>query len=208
MSIPRLKLELREGNGKQSANEVRKGGFVPGVIYGHNKETKSVKINSNELGKFFSRYGHSGTITVELGGEEVTAIIKDIQRGVIKEGVLHVDFQQLSAGEKIKISIPINLIGKEKIDTLSVILQQQINELEIQCLPKDIPQTILANVSHLEIGKSLEVGDLDIAKDKNIEILNDASEVVASLTSVTKEEVSEEDDDYPIYESEKSILDE
>ncbi|MTI48799.1 50S ribosomal protein L25 [Sporosalibacterium faouarense] len=207
MSIPKLKVELREGNGKRSANKLRREGFVPAVIYGHNKETKTIKVNNNELEKILKRHGHSGTINIELEKEQVSAIIKEIQKGVVKEGVLHVDFQQLSAGEKIKMAIPINLVGKEKVETSSTIVQQQISELEIQCLPKDIPQSITADVSNLEVGKSLEVGDLEIAKDDNIEILNEESEIVASLTSATREEVEEEVES-PIYETEKSILEE
>lgn len=205
MSMPKLKVDIRQGKGKRFANQIRKEGFVPGVVYGHNKETKSIKVNDIEMEKTLRRYGQSATFNIEMGGENIPVIIKEVQRGIVKDNLLHVDFQQLSAGEKIKMSIPIHLQGKEKVETSATILQQQINALDIQCLPKDIPHFITVDVSNLEIGKPLEVGHLDIVNNEEIEILNDYSGVVASLTSVTKEEECEEEE-IPIYESQRSVL--
>lgn len=208
MAIPKLNVMTRESNGKKSSHNLRKEGFVPGVIYGHNKETKSIKMDGQLLQKLLDRYGASGTVNLELDGKIKPTIIKEVQRGIVKSGVVHIDFQELSAGEKIKMTVHITLVGKEKVESSSTIIQQQLSELDIQCLPKDIPQGITVDVSQLEIGNSLTVADIDIFKDANIEVLNDETEVVTSLTSVNnKPEQEEEEDSLPIYESETSILD-
>ncbi len=207
MSIPKLKVITREIKGKKSSQRVRKEGFVPGIVYGHNKETKSIKIDRKELQKLLNKHGESGTVNIELEGQIRPTIIKEVQRGVAQSDVLHIDFQELSVGEKIKMAVHINVIGKEKVETPWAIIQQQLNELDIQCLPKHIPQRITVNVSELEIGNSLTVGDLDIFKDTDIEVLNDTGEVVVSLTAIKKESEPEEEDNIPIYESETSILD-
>lgn len=207
MAIPKLNVMTREGNGKKSSQKLRKEGFVPGIIYGHNKETKSIKMDGQLLQKLLNRYGESGTVNLEIDGEIKPTIIKEVQRGIVKSGVVHIDFQELSAGEKIKMTVHITLVGKEKVESSSTIIQQQLSELDIQCLPKDIPQGITVDVSQLEIGNSLTVADMDIYKDPNIEVLNDETEVVTSLTSVSNQTEEQEEDSLPIYESEDSILD-
>ena len=208
MAIPKLDVLTREGKGKKSSHSLRKDGFVPGVIYGHNKDTKTIKIDGLKLEKLLNRYGDNGTVTLELDGEIKPTIIKEIQRGIVKEGVMHIDFQELSAGEKIRMTIHVSLIGKEKVETSSTIIQQQLSEIDIQCLPKDIPSGITADVSNLETGKSLTVGELDIFSNDNIEVLNDESEIVASLTTVKSEPEpdEEEDDTLSLYDNEPSTL--
>ncbi len=207
MAIPKLNVMTRESNGKKSSHKLRKEGFVPGVIYGHNKETKSIKMDRQLLQKLLNKYGESGTVSLEMDGEIKPTIIKEVQRGIVKSEVVHIDFQELSAGEKIKMTVHITLVGKEKVESSSTMIQQQLSELDIQCLPKDIPQGITVDVSQLEIGGSLTVADLDIFKDDKIEVLNDETEVVTSLISVNNEPEEEEEDSLPIYESEDSILD-
>ncbi|WP_425446844.1 50S ribosomal protein L25 [Dethiothermospora halolimnae] len=205
MPISKLKVQLRNSGGKSASNKLRKEGFIPAVVYGHNKETKSIKIDESMMEKLLNKYGQRGTVNMELDGEVVPVIIKDIQRHTIKDNLLHIDFQQLSDNEKIKIQVPIYLAGKEKVKSSKTILQQQLMELDIQCLPKYIPQSFELDVSNLKYGEALLVEDMDVLNDENIDVLNELSEVVVSLTSTTSDEISE-DTDEPIYESDKSIL--
>lgn len=207
MGAPKLMVDLRDNSGKNYAVRLRKDNLVPGVMYGREKETKLLKVNKFELQKFINRYGYSSSLNLELDGKTIPAIIKEVQMDTIKDEFLHVDFQQLTAGEKIKISIPIVLIGKEKIEDRTAIIQQQLDELEIQCLPQDIPQAISLNVSSMKFGEALTVGDLDVAKDEKIEILNELTETIVSLTAANRaEKTDEEEEEVSIYESEKSIL--
>lgn len=205
MGVPKLRVDLRNNSGKNYSIKLRKHNLVPGVMYGRKKETKLLKVNKFDLQKFVNKYGYSSSLNLEVDGKTIPAIIKEIQVDTLKNEILHVDFQQLAAGEKVKLSIPIILVGKEKISDNTAIIQQQLDELEIQCLPQDIPQSVSLDVSNLSFGESLKVGDLDIVNDEKIEVLNDLNETVALLTTSNKAEETDEEE-VPIYESEKSIL--
>jgi len=207
MESPKLKAEIRDDWGRRNSKKLRNQGFIPGVIYGHSKETKSVKVNRLELQKLFNRYGNARTINLELEGQTVPVIIREVQNHIIKENLLHIDFQQLSENEKIRVCIPVILSGREKVEASTTVVQQQIMELELQCLPKYIPQSVVVNVSGLELGHSIKVNDLDIANNENIEILDDITGIVVSLIASSKSEEPVEQDSIPIYESDKSILD-
>ncbi|WP_069650444.1 50S ribosomal protein L25 [Caloranaerobacter ferrireducens] len=205
MAAPKLNVELRNGGGRRYSIKLRKDGFIPGVIYGHNKETRSIKLNEIETLKVLKRFGSGSTVNLNLNGEVIPAIIKEIQKDIIKDNLLHIDFQQLSEDEEIKVFVPIVLLGKGKVESSTTIIQQQIMELEIRCLPKYIPNSVEVDVSNLKFGDSITVGDLNLGE--NIEILHDENEVIASLTANSKYEELEDDKDVPIYESDKSILD-
>ncbi|SHH46842.1 large subunit ribosomal protein L25 [Caloranaerobacter azorensis DSM 13643] len=205
MAAPKLNVELRDGGGRRYSIKLRKNGFIPGVIYGHNKQTKSIKLKEIELSKVLNKFGSGSTVNLNLNGEVIPAIIKEVQKDIIKDNLLHIDFQQLSEDEEIKVFVPVVLVGKGKVENSTTIIQQQIMELEIRCLPKYIPSSIEVDVSNLKFGDSITVGDLNLGE--NIEILHDEDEVIASLTANSKYEELEEDKDVPIYESNKSILD-
>jgi large subunit ribosomal protein L25 len=127
-------------------------------------------------------------------------LIKETQKDPIKGDVLHLDLQQLSADTKIKLRVPVIIQGREKAETTDTVLQQQLMEIELQCLPKYIPQSIQVDVSELKLGENITIGDLDIAKDANYEILTDLGEVITSLTAAQVEEeedAGEEDAEGP-----------
>jgi len=207
MAIPKLKAEIRSSAGSRNSIKLRNEGFIPGVLYGHKKETKPIKVNKLELQKLLNRYGNTGTINLEIENNIVPVLIKEIQKHIIKDNVLHLDLQQLSEDKKVKLRVPIIIQGREKVETSTSVIEQQLMEVELQCLPKYIPQSIVVDVSELKFGEIVTVNDLDIAKDENYEILTELNEVVASLTASSKSEEPVEEKTVPIYESTKSILD-
>ncbi|MGF7058450.1 50S ribosomal protein L25 [Brassicibacter mesophilus] len=207
MAVPKLKAEIRNSAGSRNSIKLRNEGFIPGVLYGHNKETKPIKVNKNELQKVLIKYGSTGTINVELEDNTVPVLIKEIQRHVIKDSVLHLDLQQLSEDKKVKLRVPIVIQGREKVERSTGIVEQQLMEMEIQCLPKYITQAVTVDVSKLKFGEIVTINDLDIAKDENYEVLTELSEVIVSMTAASKEEEPVEERTVPIYESTKSILD-
>lgn len=207
MAIPKLKAEIRTKAGRRNSIRLRNEGFIPGVIYSQGEETKQIKFSRKEVQKMLSNYGETGTIDVELEGNTVPVLIKEIQKHVILDSVLHLDLQQLSEDKKVKLRVPVVIQGREKVETSSSVVEQQLMEIEIQCFPKYIPQHAVVDVSNLEHGNSITLSELDIAKDENIEVLSDINEVIVSLTASSKAEEVEEKT-VPIYESEKSILEE
>ena len=205
MGIPILKAELRNINFKVKPKNLRKRGFIPGVLYGHNKDTKELQLKTKELQKIISNYGFGTMINVEIEDKKYQAIIKEVQKQTVTHNILHVDLQQLSNDEKIKLTLPLILEGRERVEDSKTVVEQQLKEINIQCFPKYIPGSIVVNANVLRNNNVLKVKDLEIAKDENVEVLNDLEDLVATLTRATKEEVIEEDN-RPIYEISKSIL--
>ncbi|SCG81726.1 50S ribosomal protein L25 General stress protein CTC [Proteiniborus sp. DW1] len=207
MNDLKLKAEVRNGAGKRESTKLRNSGYVPGVVYAQGEETKSIKLENRMLNRVLNKYGSTGTVELEIAGELVPVLIKEVQRDPIKETVLHADFQKLSADRKVRLRIPVAIQGREFCETrTSGVVEQQLMEIELQCLPKFIPQYVTVDVTNLEFGDVIKVSDLDIAKDENYEIFSELDEIVVSLTASSKHEEVEEKE-VPIYESDKSILD-
>lgn len=197
MKTQTLNVEERKDIGKNYVRRLRLQGYTPAVIYGSKFDTKEIQIKTKDLNRMFTRYGSRGVIRLELENKILPTIVKEIQNDTMKGNIIHVDFQHLSADEKIRISIPIFLKGKEKVETDEEIVQQQLMELDIQCLPKDIPEGIEVDAEVLGTGESLMVADLDIMNREDIEVLSNPEEVIATLAyaAVYEEPEAEEDDE-------------
>lgn len=208
MNELKLRAEVRENDiGRRKCSKLRASGYVPGVLYGHGEETKPIKLEDRILNKVLNRYGSTRTFELEIAGELVPVLIKEVQKDPIKDVVLHADFQKLSEDKKVRLRIPVAIQGRELAESrTSGVVEQQLMEIELQCLPKFLPQYITVDVSNLEFGDVIKVSDLDVAKDENYEIFTDLDEIVVSLTASSKVE-EEEERKVPIYESDKSILD-
>ena len=198
MNLPLLKMEPRKRSKKGGLKGVRREGFVPGIVYGHNKECKNVRFNNRELERLLNKYGLGSSIGLQTDDGVKHAIIKDIQRDVIRNHILHIDFQELSADEKVRVKIPLYIMNKTAIESSTAVVQQQMSDLEIQTYPKYLPQNIEIDVSNLQMGIPLRVRDIPVYNDENIEIINGGEEIIALLASpmkVTKvvEEITEEE---------------
>jgi len=135
-------------------------------------------------------------VNLEIDGEVIPTIIKEVQSDQMSKNVIHVDFQHVSLDEKVKISVPIVLRGREKVENNDRIIQQQLSTLEIQCYPKDIPEEIEADAEILAKEETLTVGDLEILKDERIEVLHAPEEIIAIFTYAAQyDESAEEDSD-------------
>ncbi|WP_053954900.1 50S ribosomal protein L25 [Inediibacterium massiliense] len=195
MAKPLLKAQAREINTKKSLKELRKEGFIPAVLYGRNKKTTDVQFNKSETEKVLNCYGIGSNVEVKIGEKIKPAIIKEIQRHTTKLNVLHIDLQELEADEKVRVKLPIYLINRNKIKDTTVVLQQQMEEIEIQTYPKYLPQSIEIDASKMAFGEPLLVEHLDIWKNENIEVLSEPEEVIALLTGVSKIEVTNEEEE-------------
>ncbi|AKL93555.1 50S ribosomal protein L25 1 [Clostridium aceticum] len=193
MSTPMLKVSAREATGKNKVSKDRKKGTIPGVVYCKGQGTKLIYLNAKEMEKLLSHYGIGTKITLDFDGEKTYAIIKEIQKNTIKSNLLHADLQTLDENEKIKLSMPIYILNKEKVESSSEILQSQLSEVEIQTYPKYIPDKIELDATKIREKDSLTVADLNIATNENIEILNDMSSVIATIVYASKVQETEEE---------------
>lgn len=194
MAAIKIQVEKRTGLGKNKVDKLRDKDLVPGVLYGKGEETKHVQVDRRMLEKVYKSAGMSTLIDLEFEGEVVPALIKEVQIHPFKNEYLHVDFQKLNMDEKVKLTLPITLVGRENIKQQPSVLIQQLDEIEIECLPGDIPEDIVVDVSDIDFNTPILVSDLDIFNNENITILREADDVIASLIEPTEEIIDEEEE--------------
>jgi len=185
-----LEANPRESGNKNQARRVRKDGKIPGVVYGAGKDSLPVTVDPRQVLRILhSDTGHNTIFDLTLnGGERTKAMIVDWQYEPIKGRLLHIDLKRIAMDKVLTVSVPIFLTGVAAgVKTEGGILEQMLREVEIECLPADIPSHIDVDISHLTFGKVLRVSDLPHS-DK-IKILTDQNQPVAHVTSV-KEEVA------------------
>ncbi len=190
-----IEATLREERGKGQARKLRRQGFVPGVFYEKGKEAIALAFNAKDLQKFLDETHAIVDIKVKGKKRSLKAIIKDVQTHPVTDEVIHVDFQGVTMSEKLTAVVPVVLTGTPEGVKQGGMLEHLIRELEIECYPKDLPETLEIDVSQLKIGDSIHVSDL---KFDNLRILDDPSETivviegpkVATEGEVAAEEVS------------------
>jgi len=194
-----LEANPREAGTKNQARRVRREGKIPAVVYGAGKDAMAVSVDPRHVLRILrSESGHNTIFDLAVvspaidGGESVQAenakaMIVDWQYAPIKGHLLHIDLKRIAMDKALRVSVPITLQGVPAgVKTEGGILEQMLREVEVECLPGDIPGHIDVDVSHLTFGKVLRVADLPHS-DK-LEFLTDANQPVAHVTSV-KEEV-------------------
>lgn len=192
MSSYKITVQSREGIGSNRVNKLRAEKLIPGVIYKRGEETRSLEVDEKVFQHVFRRAGTTSVIELDLDGEAHSVIVKDVQMHPVRNQVLHIDFQALDMTEKIKVLIPVHLLNREEIKLQPSVLTQLLNEVEVECLPGNIPNTADVDVSDMDFTTPLFVSDLDIAKDKNLEILEEEDTVVCTLSEPQEEEEEEE----------------
>ncbi|SPF39070.1 50S ribosomal protein L25 [Candidatus Sulfotelmatobacter kueseliae] len=185
----RLEAHPRESGNKNDARRVRRDGKIPAVVYGAGKDSLAVTVDPRVVTRILhSETGHNTIFDLALDGERTKAMIVDWQYEPIKGALLHIDLKRIAMDKTLKVSVPIFLKGEaEGVKTQGGILEQIQREVEIECLPADIPSHIDADVAHLVFGTVLRVSDLP--HDPKLKFLSDPNQPVAHIISV-KEEVA------------------
>jgi large subunit ribosomal protein L25 len=186
-----LEAHPRESGNKNMARRVRMGGKIPGVLYGAGKNSLSVSVDPRQVTRILnSKTGHNTIFDLALnGGEQTKAMIVDWQYEPIKGKLLHIDLKRIAMDKALKVSVPIFLRGEAAgVKQEGGILEQILREVEIECLPADIPSHVDADVSELVFGKVLRVSDLQLG-DK-VKVLTDPHQPVAHVTTVKEEVVA------------------
>jgi large subunit ribosomal protein L25 len=198
MSVKEFKLEVtkRDGSGKKSSKQVRREGGIPGVYYSHDsKESVSFSIDKKDL--FEAQKSGANIFNINVGAKKRNVIFKSVQYHPVTDDVLHIDLYGVKMDEKITVKVSIHLTG----DALGVkeeggVLNSPTSEIEVACLPMDIPNAIEIDVSKLSIGDSMQV--VDIKLDDKLTLMSSPDAVVASVTHAMREEepvVEEEGED-------------
>jgi len=188
-----LKVETRDTRGKGAARQLRRAGSIPGSLYGREIEPISVQADTREFTALVSAISVENTI-VELsidGDAPRRVLIREIQRHPVRPDFLHVDFYEIRAGEKLKVNVPLHLIGTPIGVRNGGTLQQVRHELEVECLPSEIPPSFEIDISGLEIGDSFHISDVDAG---GLEVLEDGGRTICAVAAprVVEEPVDEE----------------
>jgi large subunit ribosomal protein L25 len=181
----------REAGTKNHARRVRREGKIPAVVYGASKDAVSVSVDPRHVLRILrSDSGHNTIFDLSMnGGERTKAMIVDWQYEPIKGHLLHIDLKRIAMDKALRVSVPVVLQGvAEGVKTEGGILEQMLREVEIECLPGDIPSHIDVDISHLTFGKVLRVTDLP--HNPKLKFLSDANQPVAHVTSVKEEVVA------------------
>jgi large subunit ribosomal protein L25 len=196
MALSTLKAFPRDSAGKGAARKLRGTGRVPAVVYGHGDTPRAIAVDAHDLNLLMGAISVGNTIiSLELEGEGAQdVLIRDVQKHAYKPEVLHVDFFHVHAGETLTLKIPVRLAGEPYgVHTEGGVLDHVLYELEVQTLPRNIPDFIEVDVSGLKVGDSVRVSDVDAG---SYQILNDAdlpiASVVAPRVSTEEEEAPEE----------------
>lgn len=154
---------------------------MPAVVYGHRLAPRSIRVPVRELGALLARGGAHHLVTLAVEGSEAphTVVIKEVQRHPVSRDIVHVDFQAVSAAERIHADAPLHLVGEEAVGRAGGVLQVLLHALRISCLPQDLPEYIAADIAALRPGDSLTVAA--IAVPSGIEVLHEPEEVVCTV---------------------------
>ena len=175
--------------GKNEARRLRASGRVPAVVYGAKKSTLAVSVDPKQISRILSsESGHNTIFDLQVGGEKTKAMIVDWQYEPVRGHILHIDMKRIAMDEKMRVMVPIHLVGEAAgVKQQGGILDQVLREVEIECLPSDIPSHLDGDVSELVFGSVLRVKDLP--HGGTLKFITDEDQTVAHITSV-KEEVA------------------
>lgn len=178
--------ELREGVGiKGTLKNLRKQGKIPAVIYGGDGHTAPLLVQEKEISNILRT--SNAVIKIKYGDKEDTVIVKEVQRNVVTDKLMHIDFQRILMTEKIKIKVPVKLIGEAYgIKVQGGILEYSMREINVLCLPTEIPKEIEIDITELHIGSSIRIKDIHVEK---VEILDDPNQIVVSIVAAKEEAV-------------------
>jgi len=159
-----IEAEPRVDQGSGASRRLRRAGKLPGILYGGHKDPVAITMDHNAILlnlKHEAFYSH--ILTVNLDGKSERAILRDLQRHPFKPTLVHMDLQRVSADEAIRVHVPVHLVNEEMckgVKTGGGMINRQLNEVEVECLPGDLPEAIEVDVAQLGVGESVHLSEL------------------------------------------------
>jgi large subunit ribosomal protein L25 len=174
----------REKTGKEIGKKIRMKGYIPAVLYGH-KGNKNLSVKASDFDALFEEIGEHSIITLNIDhAEPAEVIVKDFQIDPVKRSVIHVDFFEIERGKVLRTTVPVKTEGVPAGVKKGGVLEIFVRDVEIECLPNDIPDSFSLNVENLEIGDSLHVRDLKAAE--SVRIISNPEQAILIVGHPTK----------------------
>ena len=193
--------EMRDDQGKGASRRLRRQGKVPAVIYGAGRDPRNLMFDHNKvLRQLDDPSFYSSILNIKVGEKSRAAIVKDIQRHPSKKQIIHIDLQRIVEDEQIKMQIPIHYLGEEDAGGVKIgggTVTKIMTELEISCLPKDLPEFLEVDISELELDQMLNVSDISLPEGVEIsDIMKEQDQAIVSIQEIKEiieEEIEDED---------------
>jgi len=197
-----LIIEPREKDGKRANWRLRKAGKIPAVIYGQ-QQPIAINVNEHEFNSKFKVISENIIIDLKLGKKTYNALVKDYQEDIISGKILHLDFYEVEKGKLLRTHVPVHLEGTSIGVKEGGLLEHLLHEIEVECLPKDLPDKINIDISNLQANRSIHVAE--ITPIEGVRILNSPDHVVClvAIKLAVEEEEEEEEEEEVVEEEEK-----
>jgi len=161
-----IKVERRTDEGKGASRRLRRAGKVPAIVYGGNLPPVSIQIDHAPVWVASqNEWFYSSILDLNLNGDIQKVLLRDIQRHPYKQLILHLDFQRVSEDEKLRTSVPLHFVNEDKSPagkSSEVVVTHELNEVTVECLPKDLPEYIEVDLSELAVGQVIHLSDLKL----------------------------------------------
>jgi len=183
-----LKAQIREQTGSKPAARVRQENKIPAVVYGHKEEPLSISIDSHD----FNEAVHHGRrlLDVKVKSRKETVIIKDLQYDHLGREIIHADLMRVSATERVKVEVPIELKGTAKGTQQGGIVEEHLDHLEVECKVTEIPDRIVIRVTELDIGENIHAADVELPD--GVKLITDPDALIAACHIVAAAKSTEE----------------
>jgi large subunit ribosomal protein L25 len=185
MEAKKLNVEERQGGGKGAAGRLRSTGKIPAVIYGHTTPT-AITVDAREFRTAFKRITENTIVELHLPGGVHEVLVKDYQKDNLTGQILHVDFYEFEKGKALRTRVPIRLVGNPIGVKEGGILESLLHALEVECLPKDLPEVIELDINELGLDRAMHVRDLTLPE--NVKAMQAADQVVCLVAHRKAEE--------------------
>lgn len=167
-----IKVERRNDEGKGASRRLRRAGFVPAIVYGGELDPVSIQIEHKDVWHASqNEWFYSSILDLTLGGDVQKVLLRDMQRHPFKQIVMHLDFQRINENEALRLRVPLHFLNQEASPagkTSGVVIMRELTDVEISCLPKDLPEAIEVDLSGLEVGDIVHLSELKLPKGVEI----------------------------------------
>ncbi|MCD6122202.1 MAG: 50S ribosomal protein L25 [Spirochaetales bacterium] len=207
MEVKKLKASVRTEKKKNSAKKLRRQGRIPAVIYGHGGNSV-ISVDEHEFMTKFQKVSENTIINIQTEDHDKDVLVKDYQEDITTGKILHIDFFEIERGKTLKTRVPVDFVGTAPGVKVGGIFETLMHEVEIECLPKDLPEKLEVDISSLEIGDAIHIED--IALGDAIKILNAGDQVICTISAprVEEEVVEEEEEEEEVEEEEAETSEE
>ncbi|HEY1076683.1 MAG TPA: 50S ribosomal protein L25/general stress protein Ctc [Fontimonas sp.] len=190
--------EIRADQGKGASRRLRRDGKIPAIVYGGEEAPVNISVSANEMGKHLKVEAfYSHLLKLEIGGKTQQVVLKDLQRHPVTGYASHADFQRIQANKTLRMHVPLHFIGADiapGVKTGGGIVEHPRNQVEVECLPKDLPEYIEVDLSALEVNESVHFSQLKLPEGVSIPQLKNGFDLTVASIHLPRAAVAEEEE--------------